>query len=186
MAKGGWKDLVFRHTIGFVFCVAFPGFVTAIAPVSWVTFQRHGDQVSAQTHICMFFVVPYRSRVVDPVVGIDDRFVAGTVDRSRSNPQRHRSEDEGFLVIHGKEQTVEVPVTPFNVKSVTKRAQDFLADSQATELKMTFVANWKFSVIAGGLVSLLTVLYAIGIVWSIVLGFKRLLRFATSTAGLTD
>ena len=184
MAKRGWKDLITGHIIAFVFCVAVPGFVTAIAPVSWVSFQRSGDHVSARTQICMFFVMPYRSNVVDPVVGIDDRFVAGTVDRRRSDPHAHRSEDEGFLVIHGENETVEVPVTPFNVKSVTKRAQEFLADSQAKELKMTVVANWKFSVIAGGFVSLLTVLYVIGIVWSIFRGFKRLLRFATAAAGL--
>ena len=113
------------------------------------------------------------------MVGIDDRFVQGTEERRRSDRRVHRSEDEGFLVIHGEDQTVEVPVTPFNVKSVTKRAQDFLADSQLKELKMTVVANWKFSVFAGGMISLLTVLYVIGIVWTIFRGFTRLVGFAS-------
>jgi hypothetical protein len=172
--KNSWKDLIIGHLIAFVFCIAFPGFVTAIAPVSWVSFQRNGDKVSARTHICMFFVVPYRSKTIDPVVGVGDRFVRGKVERSRSNSQSHRSEDEGFLVIHGNDQTVEVPVTPFNIKSVTKRAEDFLADPNASNLKMTVVANWKFSVFGGGLVSLLTVLYVFGILWSIWRGFLRL------------
>lgn len=35
--------------LGFVFCVLFPGFVTAIAPVSWVPFERTGEVISATT-----------------------------------------------------------------------------------------------------------------------------------------
>jgi hypothetical protein len=175
--KSSWKDILFGHVLALVFCVGFPGFVTAVAPVSWVTFERHGEKVSARARICMFFVVPYLIKTVDPVVGIDDRFVQGTVTRSRSDKQGNRSEDEGFLVIHGTDHTIEVPVTPFNVDSVTQRAEEFLTNSQANRLSMVVVANWKFSVFAGGLVCLLTLLYLFGILLGLWRGLLWLLSF---------
>src|SRR5690348_9615477 len=101
------KDLIFGHVIAFVGCVAFPGFVTAVAPVSWISFHRSGDRVVAHTRICFFFVIPYSSKTVDPVVGIGDRINPGTVTRSRTTSRTTRSEDEGFLVIHGPDKSVE-------------------------------------------------------------------------------
>lgn len=181
MAKAkndGWGDLLIGHVIAFVACVAFPGFVTAIAPVSWIYFERHGDKVTARTHTCLFFVIPYSSKTVDPVVGIGDRFVRGTVSRSRSsNSRTTRSEDEGFLVIQGIDKKVEVSVTPFNIDRVAERAHEFLEDPQSTQLRMTVVANWKFSVFVGGLISLLTVIYVLGMTFSIFRWLLRLVGF---------
>lgn len=152
--------------------VGFPALVTAIAPVSWVQFERHDGRVSASARICLLFVVPYRTLTVDPVVGVGDRFVAGTVTRERRSGGRDRetkSEDKGFLVIQGPEHAAEVPVTPFNLRSVLERSEAFLQDPEATELQLFVVANWKFSVIAGGLISLLTVLYVAALAFGIVL-----------------
>ena len=111
------------HLIAFAFCVAFPGFVTAVAPISWVTFHRDGGVVSATARICCFFVITYSTRTVSPVVGVGDYVVAGTVERRAGGHGSTRSEDEAYLEIHGIDKTVAVPVTPFNIKSVTRRAQ---------------------------------------------------------------
>lgn len=174
------------QSIAFFFCVVFPGFLTAVAPSSWVKFQRNGNRVTARAQICVFFVVPYKTLTVDPVIGIGDRFHAGSETRERRSGQRDRvtkAEDEGFLVIQGEDQVAEVPVTPFNLKSVVQRSEEFLKDSQSTELKMFVVANWKFSVLFGGLMSLFTVLYVVGVVcWffvTIYKGLRGMLRFAT-------
>lgn len=175
--KDGVGSVLFGHAIAFVGCVLFPGFVTAVAPVSWVRFERTGENVSAKAQVCAFFVVPYRTMVIDPVVGVGDRFVAGHItDSDRRRNRNVRSEDEAFLEIHGKDESFSVPVTPFNIESISRRAHEFLDDPSSTELRMTVVANWKFSVIGGGLVSLLTVLYVVGVGLSILAVPSRLLK----------
>jgi hypothetical protein len=170
----GWGSWLFGHVIAFVFCVGFPALVTAIAPVSWVRFEKVGDHVRANAKTCTLFFIPYRNNTIDPVIGIGDRFIAGKVERRRSNESRTRSEDEAFLVIHGEQVSVEVPVTPFNIKSVTERSKTFIEAPTDQPLKMFVVANWKFSMIAGGLISLLTVLYVVGVVLSFFAMLKRL------------
>lgn len=171
--------LLASHLLGLLFCVGFPALVTAIAPVSWVRFHREGSHVTATAKTCLLFVVPYRTVVVDSPVHAGRRDVSGTYTRKkRGAGQRdiyNKSEDEGFLVIEGAEQYAEVPVTPHNLTSVIEKSQAFLDDPQAKELKMFVVANWKFSVIAGGLVSLLTVLYVAGIVVTLAKALLRLL-----------
>jgi hypothetical protein len=44
---------------------------------------------------------------------------------------------------------------------------DFLNDEQATHLRLITVANYKFGVLAGGILSSLTVLYVLGVVISL-------------------
>lgn len=186
MPKATLLGVIGSQCIAFVVCVLIPGLVTAIAPVSWVKFQRSGDRVTARVQVCLFFVVPYKTTVVDPVSGIDNRQVSGTESRERRSGRHDRvtkSEDEGFLVIQGVDQTAEVSVTPVDLKSVTERSEAFLKDAQATELKLFAVANWKFSVIAGGIATLLAAFYVVSIVgWMFVAIYKGLrgsLRFAT-------
>ena len=56
-------------------------------------------------------------------------------------------------------------MTPFNLDSVERRAEEFLDDPQAESLKMFVVANWKFSVGVGGFFSLLTVAYVFSLIF---------------------
>ncbi len=72
-------------------------------------------------------------------------------------------EDEAFLEF-AEDGTAEVSVSPVNIKSTVDRSEAFLKDPSATELKLTVIANWKFGLFAGGLVSLLTVLYVVGLI----------------------
>lgn len=171
--------LLASHLLGLLICVGLPALVTAIAPVSWVRFHREDGHVTATAKTCLLFVVPYRTVVVHSPVHAGRRDVSGTYARTkRGAGQRDvytKSEDEGFLVIEGAEQFAEVPVTPHDLKSVIEKSQAFLDNPQATELKMFVVANWKFSIIAGGLVSLLTVLYVVGIALTICKGLLRAL-----------
>lgn len=166
--------------VALFFFVGFPALTTWGAPVSWLHFERHGDGVSATAKTCLFFILPYRTQVVDPVLGIGDRTVAGTVRRER-RPGRDKvvqAEDKGYLVIQGDKQSAEVLVTPFNLKDVEQRCNDFLEDPTAAELKLFVVANWKFSVVMGGLLSLLTVIYCGTIGFGLVLKFIHIVQWA--------
>jgi hypothetical protein len=171
----------------FAFCVLFPGLTTAVAPVSWVKFQRNGDRVTARVQVCAFFVVPYKTMTVDPVIGISDRSKSDRVTQERRGGKltNIHTEGAGFLVIQGEGQTAEVSVTPHNLKSVVEQSNAFLVDPQAKEMKLFLVANWKFSVVMGGVLTLLTVLYVVGVVlgfFAIVFRSARgLLRFAGDT-----
>lgn len=160
--------------------VGFPALWTAIAPVSWIRFERRDGQVSATARTCLLFVVPFKTRTVAPVTGVGERTVGGTISRER-RPGRDKvtqAEDEGFLIIQANDQFVEVPVTPFNLPSVIEQAEAFLNDPQAAECKLFVVANWKFSVIGGGLISLLTVLYAATLLVGVLLKAVHLFQWA--------
>src|SRR5688572_25708488 len=88
--KATLLGVIGSQSIAFVFCMLIPGVLTAIAPVSWVTFQRSGDRVTARAQVCLFFVVPYKTMVVDPVNGIDNRQVAGSESRERRSGRQDR------------------------------------------------------------------------------------------------
>lgn len=166
--------------LAFGFLVGFPAGWTAAAPVSWIKYERRDGQVSASVKTCLLFVIPYRVKSISPVSGFDDRFVGGTTSYDSKRPHRQsvKSEDQGFLTIQSSDQQIEVPVTPHDIDSVMKQSQAFLTDPQATELELFVVANWKFSVIGGGLVSLLAVLYvgtlAFGVVLKMIHGVQWL------------
>lgn len=183
--KQGLRDQFFGHAIAFFFCVIFPGLVTAIAPVSWIKFTRVGDKVVSRSHVCTLFFIPYQSKTIDPVVGLGDDFIAGKYETRRTGTRdRVKSEDQAFLLIQGESDTAKVPVSPVSIKSVTEKAQAFLDDPNATERRFFVVANWKFSLFAGGAISLLTVLYVAGVTLSILQAFWRLVRrlFGSSAA----
>lgn len=173
-----WATLVFQQLLALGVCVGVPALVTAIAPVSWVTLERQEGRVTAVAQTCLLFVVPFKTATVDPVTGFGDRHVAGTVTRKRRpGPDREtKSEDEGFLVIEGPGQSAEVSVSPVSLDGVLDKANGFLEDSQAAELRLFVVANWKFSVIGGGLSSLLTVLYVVGVTLGLLMKFVGLIR----------
>lgn len=158
-----WLGYVFSFLLGVLVFIGLPAAVTAMAPVSRVTFERVAGQVNAHAKTCLLFFVPYRSRTIESVDHIDTRFVAGEYghDSGRSRSNQTKSEDQGFLVIKSKDQSIEVPVSPINLKSVSNQAQEFLDKSEEAQLRLFVVANWKFSVLAGGALSLLTVLYLV-------------------------
>jgi hypothetical protein len=172
-AKAG-KPSIFNFVVGGIFFVIFPGLFTAIAPVTWIQFVRDSDHVSATTKTCVFFVIPYSTKTIDPVVGVDDRFKKGEFIRERGRENRNkREEDQAFLKIHGEQDSVEISVSPVSVKSAKEKALKFLDETGDAKLRLFVVANWKFGVFAGGALSLLTILYVVGwTIWLILLPFR--------------
>lgn len=176
-----FRDFLIGQSIAFVFCVFFPAFLTAVAPVSWISFQRQGDKVIATSKTCALFFIPYQVKTIDPVVGVGDHFISGTYSRRTGNRESVKSEDQAFLMIHGEgEQAAKVAVSPVNIKSVTERAEAFLKDPNSTKLNLFVVANWKFGIFGGGLISLLTVLYVVGVTLAIFQGIGKLIRYLLS------
>jgi hypothetical protein len=163
-AGGGF----FVHLIGFMCCLVMPAFWTAIAPVSFTTMTRESGKVRAVARQNLFFVIPYRTSVVEDVQNVDDRFHQGEIVRTRINGERHkhRSESESFLAIYGTGEPVELPVSPLNAKSTVSKAEDFLRDPRQARIRLITVANWKFSVIGGVFVTLLAMLYLTGVILS--------------------
>lgn len=173
--KRSWAGKVgsflLMQLLAFVVLVGFPAGWTAAAPVSWIKFERRDGQVSASVKTCLLFVIPYRVKSISPVTGFDDRFLGGTTSYDSKRPHRQsvKSEDQAYLTIQSPDQQFEVPVTPHDIDSVKKKSEAFLNDPQATELKLFVVANWKFSVFGGGVISLLAVLYVGSLAFGVVL-----------------
>lgn len=157
---------VFAQVLGFFCCVGLPAFISAIAPVSVVHFERRdAERVSAELTTRVFYAFPYRRVKVEEVRSVGDRFHAGEVIRNRdgSGRREQRAESESFLVVHGREGAAEVPVSPVNIRSVVERAQAFLTQPAQPELRLIVVANWKFGVFLPILLSPLLILYLAGI-----------------------
>lgn len=178
-AKESLTSKIVTQLVAVLFFVGVPVMITAIAPVSWIKFQREGDHIIAQAKTCLLFIIPFKVQTVDPVTSFSRRTIAGsiTIERKKGTDERHTSDSEGILIIQGPQQTVEVSVTPANLDDVLQKSNAFLKDAQGTELKIFAPANWKFSVIFGGLASCLTVLYAMGVSLGI-------LKFAGQSMGI--
>jgi hypothetical protein len=84
--------------IGFLCCLVLPAFWTAIAPVSFTTLTREGGKVRAVARQNLFFVIPYRTGVVEDVQKVDDRFRQGEVSYSRVNGDRRKTRSESEVV----------------------------------------------------------------------------------------
>lgn len=154
--------MIFGHVILLVFCVGLPVLFTAAAPLAQIQLSREGGKVNAEVSKRLLFVIPYSHTTLRDVQSVGDRKVAGSVERhwhSEGKRTTTRTEDSAFLELEGGDGKAKVEVSPVNIESVTQRVNAFLDDTSQPALRMTVVANWKFGVIAGGLLSLLTVLY---------------------------
>jgi hypothetical protein len=162
------RDRLFSHAVAIVFCVGFPAFVTWIAPVTWTTFTRHDGKVEMKAKVCMFFVLPFRRHELAEVTSIGQQTIAGTTSKfngGTTEDQRRdvTSESEGFLLVQGHDQQVRIAISLSDLDDVRRKVRDFLDNPTAPNLKLFTVANWKVSVIAGGVTSLFTVLYLVSL-----------------------
>ena len=172
----GW---LITQLLGLVFFIGVPALVTFIAPVSWIKFTREEGGVKAEAKTCLLFIVPFRTQTIYPVVKVDHSFDRGERIKDRlgkPNKNHAREEDEAALILSGDNQEVQIPVSPADIKTVYEQATKFLESKEEFELKQFVVANWKFSVIAGGLISLLTVIYVVSLTVGVLLIPFRFLK----------
>jgi hypothetical protein len=167
--------------LALLFGVGLPAAFTAIAPVSIVALNRTGLNVSARVTNHLLFVIPYREQSLASVDRAADEFHRGEtyvemVERNgRQVRESRRNEDEAYLLLTGNDESIKVPVSPANIKEVLGQVEQFLASPEPSELRMRVVANWKVSVIAGGALTLLTVVYVLAMAWRAVRYPVRLL-----------
>ena len=178
---------LFEFVIGGIFCVGFPGFMTAVAPVSWLEFTRVEERVDATTQTCVFFVFPYSTQELADVKQVSTTFRRGDrQDRRAGGNNRGRAESQGGVILHGPEQegqeatTISVSVSPASFKVVEAKINGFLGDPQQKTLKVFVVANWKFGILFAIPLCLLTVLFVVS--WAMWLGqtLAKPFRFAAS------
>lgn len=176
---------VAAHAIGFFVCIVVPVLVTWTAPVARVALTREAGTVTAQARTCLLFVIPFRSATVSPVTSVGHRKVAGSMTRTARSGRNeyHKSEDQGYLELKGPNGSTEVPVTPHDLEDVKAQVAEFLNDPAQDSLSLFVVANWKFSVFGGGLVSMMTVLYLTAVVATVVRGVWRLFVPRRAAAG---
>ncbi|MCB1051349.1 MAG: hypothetical protein H6510_08375 [Acidobacteria bacterium] len=148
--------------IGFLFCVGFPAFWTAVAPLNYVQLSRGPEGVRVHKKSCLLFVIPFIQKSIAGVRSVDDRFHAGTYSRTQDNQRKVRSEDESFLVFHNETDQLEVSVSPASIRAKRDQVEAFLADESQRELSLLFVPNWKFSVFFAIPISSLAVLWIVG------------------------
>ncbi len=159
--------MVLQHTIVFLICIVFPGLVTAIAPATWIQFDRTPTGVRSKTYTCVFFVVPFKIQQVDQVTGISHRERAGRVEKQRkfgrTTDTNVNVQGEGFLKIQGIDgQFLEVSVSPASLESVVAKSNQFLTSTAETSATIFTIANWKFGGLMGGTLTLFTLLFVIG------------------------
>jgi hypothetical protein len=154
--------------LGTIFLVGFPACWTAATPVSYLHLCRSGSSVNAEVRTCLLFFVPYRVQRVEGVYQVEDRFHAGEYTRSTGDRKSVKAEDEAFLILRSELASLEVPVSPASIKGQIESVEAFLDDETAGELNLFCVSNWKFALLAGIPISMLTVLYVVGLVFTVV------------------
>lgn len=175
-------EKLFSHTVLIIGCVLLPGFCMLVAPLSVVRLSRAHGEVAAEISKRVWFVIPYRHLHVEGVTGVDSSFHSGTTNYSYSDHEYTTSESSATLQLTGRSGTAEVEVSPANIDTARRKVRDFLDDPASEKLSLTVVANWKFSVIAGGFLSLLTLLYVVGVGGAFLQSLWRLVRVPAARA----
>jgi len=173
-AKKKKNDKMMAQSVGFIVCVLLPAFVTIIAPITRVTLSYDGKTVSASARWFVYCLIPYRVTRIANVTDISSEFTAGKIEQRRS--RQVRTEDTASLIFSNQEENMVIPISPINNDSALKRVEAFLAAPHAEGLRFWAVANWKFSLIFGGALSLLAWLYFVGIGMMIYKFSKQLMQ----------
>lgn len=171
--------MLFGHAVLLIFCVGLPALFTGIAPVSVVKLTRADGQVTAHVSKHLWLVVPYSRTGIENVTTVGDHFVSGSRSTTRKpggGSSTTQTEDSAYLTIEGTTGSIRVEVSPVNIKNVLAKTDAFIKDSTSPSLRLITVANWKFGVFAGGILSLLTAFYVYLQLSSLVRWIMRLNR----------
>ncbi len=165
--KPGLGEMVLQHVIVFSVCILFPAIVTYYFPASWLSYYRTDDAAHCTVRTCLFLVVPFQVRQVDDLQSIGFREISGHSERVRKNGSTTNDvvhvDGEGYLQLTGADgKMVEVSVSPASIQNVVDQANKFLNGSQPSSRISFVIANWKFGMLMGGVLSCFTFLYVFG------------------------
>jgi|WetSurMetagenome_2_1015567.scaffolds.fasta_scaffold31697_3 hypothetical protein len=175
-------DRIFNHAAALLFLVLLPAGLTFVAPVAWTSFARHDGVVVATATTNLLFVIPFSRETVTGVREVAFDFEGGGTTRSLNRYVKY--EDKGWLVISGDSGRAVVPVAAVVGGDVAARVTDFLGRPDVPSLTIFTYAHRVFSLLVGGLVSLLTLCYVglWGLQIKVALNARR--RRAEGTAAL--
>jgi hypothetical protein len=165
----------FLSLLATMFCIGFPAVWTIFAPLSYVSLRYDDEVVSASVTHFVYLVVPYRTEQLAQVSTINTTYQEGYTDHGRPGGSRRnvQVQAKSSLVFSGPEGNIAVMVSPMNIDGVKERVQAFMAHPRAAGMNFVAVANWKFSVIFGALVSFIPWLLAFSFVYEIGLRLRR-------------
>ncbi len=163
--RESWKDgLALTIVTILVAFVLLPAGVTTVAPVSTIRLHREGEAVRATVRQHVFLFLPWRSRTLEPVTKVSHDFTAGSLPSTGTpSPSDVRSEDSATLVLTGPTGAIVVPVSPANIEAVERQARGFVEEPGPADLNLWVVANWKVGVLAGGFLTLLSLLFVLAV-----------------------
>jgi hypothetical protein len=147
----------FAHGALFFFMVLLPAVFTALLPVAWTTLTREQGVVTATTRKHLLLVIPYSWDTVASVTSVELRTESGSWTRSQG--RYGRSEDKASILLVGRQSLARVPVDAESAQDAARLMDDFLRGGTSTSVCFFTYADRTFSLIAGGLVTLVAVSY---------------------------
>lgn len=151
------KERLANHLLAVLCFVLLPAAWTALMPVAWTSFAREGSVVTATTHKHLLLVVPYTWQTLRGVSGVDFDYESGTWTRSIST--RTRSEDKAWIVLTGGLEKAVIPVDAEAAQETARSMASFLQNQAGAPQRWFTYADFTFSLLAGGAVTLLPLFY---------------------------
>ena len=143
-------------TCALLLMTVLPAFITTLPPISAssIKFQRVEGRVIAQTQRYLFFIIPYRTEHIDPVIDVETDSQAGSITRVRRTSRTDdykQADSQGFLLVKGPNiSSSEIPADARKLDSLKSQTKAFLKDSQAKELNLYLLGNPLFTLVFGG------------------------------------
>jgi len=137
--------------------VGIPLLATSTAPISIVTLDRQGGQVSADATSLLLFAIPVDRQHVTSVTGVATRALSSRA--APENPFRRWSAEQvnrtdlldlGYLSLQGSGAAAEVPVEAAQISNVSSRIQQYLDQPGAPSQRFILHGGWVPSVIVPG------------------------------------
>jgi len=150
-------------------------FITFGVPSSTIELTRVNQQrVDATVTKNLIFWYPLSQSTATNLVEITSNVIDGGLIRNAKGSWGKVTgevEDEGLLLLKAaQDDSIEVYVSPKNLKDVAEELQYFISESKEPSLRMWVTSNWKFGVLLPGGILLFGVLAFLSTVWAIITG----------------
>ena len=161
--------------------VAFLGFaclISLLAPVHVLKLHRDdGKGVRADLTQRVLLVIPIRRTTLAPVRNVRLRTYAPAPYSNPNDPTLVvRPEEQGFLVLEGERGSIEISSATADVDEAERNVTQFLSGSDP-QRQLWLVSNWKFGVLAPGLVAAPGIIILLGCAWDLIVWFATLSRY---------
>jgi len=153
------------------FFVGFAGLLTLFAPTYAIVLRRGPEGISARVEQRLLWWIPIRGWTVEKLTGVKTSTERPEAMDQHDGRDLQTPETIGTLVLVGEAGETQAMVSPENLDDTRRAIEEFLRGGPP-ELHFSTVANWKFAVIAPGIVAVLGGLLLLVFLWD-VLGWLR-------------